>query len=161
MEIKTSTVKQVQPNGTWDGKFGVMYKYEIEMTNGDAGQYMSKSKEQDKFKQGAVVEYQFFAGDFPKIKPHFEKTYNEKFGDGGKSWNPNTGTVTNSRTGEVRETDTQLQIIRQSSIRTAAEFCKGNCTIDQLIDNAQIIFDWCKTGERKTNNTNDKQDLPF
>ena len=115
MEIKKSTVKQVQSNGTWDGKFGVMYKYEIEMTNGDVGQYMSKSDKQDKFKQGDVVDYQFFPGDFPKIKPHFEQGFNK----------PNNK--------QSNDPDIQNQIIRQSSIRTAAEFCKGNCTIEQLM----------------------------
>ena len=80
MEIKKSTVKNVQSNGTWEGKYGVMYKYEIEMTNGDSGQYMSKNQNQDKFKQGMVVDYEFHAGDFPKIKPHFAKTGAAYFG---------------------------------------------------------------------------------
>lgn len=131
MEIKKSTVKQVQSNGTWDGKFGTMYKYEIHMTNGDIGEYMSKSNNQDKFKQGAVVSYEFHAGDFPKIKPHFEQGFNK----------PNNNTQSN-------DSETQLQIIRQSSIRTAAEFCRGNCTVDELIVNAEIIYEWCRTGKK-------------
>ena len=28
---KNSIVKNVQGNGTWEGKFGLMYKYEVEM----------------------------------------------------------------------------------------------------------------------------------
>jgi len=146
MQVKKSTVKQVQANGTWEGKYGVMYKFDVEMTNGDVGQYMSKSQNQDKFKQGDVVDYQFTAGDFPKIKPHFEQGYNQKFGSGGRSANPQTGTVTNSRTGEVKSTDTQWQIIRQSSVRTAAEFCKGNCTIEDLLRDADVIAKYCYFG---------------
>ena len=150
MEIKKSTVKQVQSNGTWDGKFGVMYKYEVEMTNGDTGQYLSKSDSQDKFKQGMVVDYEYTSGDFPKIKPHFNQGYEQKFGSGGRSANPQTGTITNSRTGEVLATDTQRQIIRQSSIRTAAEHCKGSCSIEDLIDNAEMIYNWCVDGSKPT-----------
>ena len=50
--IKKSVVKNVQSNGTWEGKFGLMYKFEVEMENGDVGEYSSKSKDQDKFLEG-------------------------------------------------------------------------------------------------------------
>tara|TARA_R110000764_G_scaffold3227_1_gene13589 strand:+ start:582 stop:1031 length:450 start_codon:yes stop_codon:yes gene_type:complete len=142
MEIKKSTVKQVQASGTWDGKFGVMYKYEVLMTNGDAGQYLSKSQSQDKFIQGGVVDYQYTSGDFPKIKPHFEQNYGDKFG----VQNP----VTQSPVVKQQTNDTQTQIIRQSSIRTAAEHCKGDCSIEDLIDNAEMIFNWCVDGSKPT-----------
>tara|TARA_R110000824_G_scaffold393_4_gene2814 strand:+ start:2305 stop:2754 length:450 start_codon:yes stop_codon:yes gene_type:complete len=142
MEIKKSTVKQVQASGTWDGKFGVMYKYEVLMTNGDAGQYLSKSQSQDKFIQGGVVDYQFTSGDFPKIKPHFEQNYGDKFGV--------QKPVSQSLVVKQQTNDTQTQIIRQSSIRTAAEHCKGNCSIEDLIYNAEMIFDWCVDGSKPT-----------
>ena len=142
MEIKKATVKQVQASGTWDGKFGVMYKYEVLMTNGDAGQYLSKSQSQDKFIQGAVVDYQYTSGDFPKIKPHFEQNYGDKFG----VQNP----VTQNPVVKQQTNDTQTQIIRQSSIRTAAEHCKGDCSIEDLIDNAEMIFNWCVDGSKPT-----------
>ena len=35
--IKKSTVKSVQANGTWEGKFGMMYKFEVEFENEDSG----------------------------------------------------------------------------------------------------------------------------
>ena len=152
MEVKKSTVKNVQSSGTWEGKFGMMYKYEIEMTNGDTGQYMSKSQNQDKFLKGNVVDYQFTSGDYPKIKPHFDQNYNQKFGDGGTSYNPQTGNITKSKTGVVIATDTQRQIIRQSSVRTAAEHCKGNCSIEDLIDNAEMIYNWCVDGSKPVAN---------
>lgn len=142
MEIKKSTVKQVQSSGTWENKFGVMYKYEVLMTNGDAGQYLSKSQSQDKFIQGGVVDYQYTAGDFPKIKPHFEQSYADKFGV--------QTSVSQSPVVKKQTNDTQTQIIRQSSIRTAAEHCKGNCSIEDLIYNAEMIFDWCVDGSKPT-----------
>lgn len=151
MEVKTSTVKSVQSGGKpYETKFGMLYPHDITMTNGDAGTYSSKSEDQDKFQQGMVVDYQFIDGQYPKIKPHFAQSYNQKFGSGGRSANPQTGTVINSRTGEVLETDTQKQIIRQSSIRTAAEHCKGNCSIEDLIDNAEMIYNWCVDGSKPT-----------
>jgi hypothetical protein len=157
MEVKKSTVKSVQSGGKpYETKFGMLYPHDITMTNGDAGTYSSKSEHQDKFKQGMVVDYEFIDGQYPKIKPHFAQSYNQKFGSGGRSANPQTGTVTNGRTGEVKSTDTQWQIIRQSSVRTAAEFCKGNCTIEDLLRDADVIAKYCYFGNLPSSVENEK-----
>ena len=66
---KKSIVKNVQGNGTWEGKFGLMYKYEVEMENGDMGEYSSKSENQNKFIVGQQVDYEYIEGKYPKIKP--------------------------------------------------------------------------------------------
>ena len=117
---------------------------------------------QDKFKQGAVVDYQFFSGDFPKIKPHFEKTYNEKFGDGGTSYNPENGAITKTRTGQVVVTEHQKQqlIVKQSSLKAAVEFCDKECTVEHIIMNAEIFYDWVMTGKKPTGSSSNN-DLPF
>ena len=46
---KKSKVTEVQSNGTWEGNYGTMYKYEIVFDNGDCGEYSSKSEDQTKF----------------------------------------------------------------------------------------------------------------
>ena len=66
--VKNSKVTRVTGNGTWEGNYGLMYKFEIEMENGDIGENLSKSSE-CKFKEGQQTEYQFVDGQFPKIKP--------------------------------------------------------------------------------------------
>tara|TARA_B100001094_G_C18103703_1_gene757213 strand:+ start:546 stop:941 length:396 start_codon:yes stop_codon:yes gene_type:complete len=66
--MKNSKVVRVTGNGTWEGKFGLMYKFEIEMENGDIGENLSKSQE-CKFKEGETTDYEFVDGQFPKIKP--------------------------------------------------------------------------------------------
>lgn len=66
--IKKSKVNRVTGNGTWEGKYGLMYKFEIEMENGDIGENLSKTSE-CKFKEGQETEYEFIDGQFPKIKP--------------------------------------------------------------------------------------------
>ena len=65
---KKSKVIRVTGNGTWEGKYGLMYKFEIEMENGDIGENLSKTSE-CKFKEGQETEYEFVDGQFPKIKP--------------------------------------------------------------------------------------------
>ena len=69
MEQKKSIVTNVQSNGTWEGKFGLMYKFEVSFENGDTGEYLSKSESQDKFIVGNETEYQFKDGQFPRVKP--------------------------------------------------------------------------------------------
>jgi hypothetical protein len=69
MEQKKSVVTNVQSNGTWEGKFGLMYKFEISFENGDVGEYLSKSENQDKFVEGKEIEYQFKDGQYPRVKP--------------------------------------------------------------------------------------------
>jgi len=69
MEQKKSTVTNVQSNGTWDGQYGLMHKFEVSFENGDVGEYLSKSENQDKFVVGNETEYQFKDGQFPRVKP--------------------------------------------------------------------------------------------
>ena len=57
MEQKKSIVKSVTPNGTWEGQYGLMYKFEIEFENGDVGEYLSKSENQDKFVEYDVIKF--------------------------------------------------------------------------------------------------------
>ena len=71
---KKGTPINIQANGTWEGKYGLMYKFEIEMDNGDIGEYSSKIKDQTKFEVDKETEYEFIDGDFPKIKPVFNYT---------------------------------------------------------------------------------------
>ena len=36
-------VLKAEPNGSWEGQYGVLYKYIILFDNGDQGEYSSKS----------------------------------------------------------------------------------------------------------------------
>lgn len=135
MEIRKSVVKQAQPNGTWEGKFGVMYKHEIEMENGDVGEYSSKSKEQTKFVEGNEVEYEYHPHDsFPKIKPH------STFQPGGNGFFKG-GTPQN--TGEIQD-----KIVKQTSMKCATELAcayidKGQeVTIDDIKEMATELAEW-------------------
>jgi len=73
---KTGTVLSISANGTWESKYGhTMYKYAVEMDNGDQGEYSSSkyTTETDDgfpFKVGTQVPYEFTAHEkFPKIAP--------------------------------------------------------------------------------------------
>lgn len=63
-ETKKGVVTSATGNGTWDSKYGTMYKFEIAFDNGDAGEYNSKSQDQNKFVVGQEAEYTISSRDY-------------------------------------------------------------------------------------------------
>jgi len=109
MEVKKSKVMSVTPNGTWEGNYGVMFKFEIVFQNGDVGEYSSKSKDQNKFDVGSETEYEYHGGKFPKIKPHYSQNQSSSPARSfGKS------------------DDVQIKIVRQSMIKASVDFWSMN-----------------------------------
>lgn len=56
-QTKRSAVTNVTANGSFDGQYGTLYKFEITFANGDSGEYASKSKDQNKFQVGVETDY--------------------------------------------------------------------------------------------------------
>lgn len=63
-ETKKGVVTSATGNGTWDSKYGTMYKFEVAFDNGDAGEYNSKSQDQNKFIVGQEAEYTMTSRDY-------------------------------------------------------------------------------------------------
>ena len=144
--MKRSKVTNVQQNGTWEGNYGIMYKFEIEFENGDCGEYSSKSQDQNKFIVGNEADYEYIGGKFPKVKP---------------VWNnqPMQTKVTPTQNKSQANNDVQDMIVKQSSLKAAVEFCDKNCTVEDVIDNAEIFYKWVMTGEKPAKTSNN--DMPF
>ena len=141
--LKTSKVKSVQANGTWEGKFGLMYKFEVEMENGNAGEYSCKTKDQEKFIVGEEVQYEFEDGRFPKIKPYYNKG-NFSYTKGGGE-NP----------------DRQRLIIRQSTLKTAVEYLKGaEASLEEVFIATEKMIEFIMKEDKSKSNEN-TDDLPF
>jgi len=135
---KKSKVTEVQSNGTWEGSYGLMYKYEIVFDNGDCGEYSSKSEDQTKFVIGQEVEYTYTGGKFPKIKPVYTAP-------------------ALAGPGQSRED----LIIRQSCIKAAAEISSN---AESTIKCAELFFAWVKQEPVKPFRNSQKKestDLPF
>ena len=145
MEIKKSKVKSVQGTGTWKGSYGLMYLWEIEMENGDTGQYMSKSEQQNKFTVGVEAEYEWKDGQYPKIKPY--STFNQ---GAPKSFN-------NASKADPR----QDSIVSQSSLKAAIDYCNVNGgDVAKVLDIADTFKNWVLTGEKPKADAG-STDLPF
>ncbi len=146
--MKTSKVKRVTGNGTWEGNYGMMYKFEVEFENGDCGEYSSKKEFQTKFIEGEEVNYEFIDGKFPKVKPYYAPPQS------------------NGQINYKKDDNVQDLIVRQSSLKAAVDFCRGNdCSPEEVCSTAQIFADWVnkKPAKMKTINKTeiDKDDLPF
>lgn len=51
-----SKIKTIQPNGTWDSRNGLMYKFEVELEDGTSGEVSAKT--QNRWNIGDEVEYE-------------------------------------------------------------------------------------------------------
>ena len=141
--IKKSTVKSVQANGTWEGKFGMMYKFEVEFENEDFGEYSSKTQDQTKFVIGQEMEYEYIDGHFPKVKPVYQKP---DFASNGFSG------------GYKKDDNIQKMIVKQSSLKSAVDYCSGgNCSTSDVLKVAQEFVDWVMEDKKP----NENNEMPF
>ena len=163
--IKKSKVTSVQNNGTWEGKFGMMYKFEVEFENGDCGEYSSKSQDQTKFVADQETDYEFIDGHFPKVKPVYQKP--DVASNGVVSGSPN-GKPTkeywedrekkNKEYYASRNDNKQLNICRQSSLKVAVDYCSGgNCSTSDVLKVAQEFVDWVMENKKPDENN----EMPF
>ena len=129
----------IQANGTWESKFGLMYQFDIEMEDGNMGQYSSpkytdKDSDDFPFKVGEEREYVFEAHEkFPKIKLP-KKDFQPSFQFNGK------------------KDDVQLMICRQSSLKCATEVLINNTDkvkADDVIKLAEYFTEWVMKPEIK------------
>tara|TARA_R100000654_G_scaffold14456_1_gene31120 strand:- start:17205 stop:17630 length:426 start_codon:yes stop_codon:yes gene_type:complete len=140
--IKKSVVKQAQANGTWDGKFGTMYKHEIAFENGDSGEYSSKDQNQTKFVVGQETEYEFIDGKYPKVKPI-------------NNWQPNA----QASTPKQLKDDVQEYIIKQSTLKCATDYVIANGGDERrVIEVAEMFTNWVLKGDKPQEQP---QDMPF
>ena len=139
-------VLKAEPNGSWEGQYGVLYKYTILFDNGDQGEYSSKSDDQNKFVVGEEVEYERIdKGKYIHIKPI-------------SNFTPNTNYAP-KKDGNVQE-----YIIKQSSLKCAVDICiaQGTYNTEDVIARAEIFVDWVmNTQDVNKNSSGTNNDVPF
>jgi hypothetical protein len=135
---KTSKVTQVAGVGSWNGQYGIMYKFEVSFENGDMGQYLSKSIDQNKFKQGVDATYtiegkEFNGQTFYTVKPVMAQQ--QAFQGGGKP-------------AYVKDPETDKRITRMSVLKGAIDLAvAGEIKIHDITKVAQIFERYVMTGE--------------
>lgn len=144
---KTSKVTNVAGIGTWESKYGVMYKFEVSFDNGDAGQYLSKVQDQNKFVAGQEATYtiegkEYNGQTYYTVKPVVAQ---QSFG-GGK--------------GYQKDPETEKRITRMSVLKVAGDLAiNGKIKLEDIIVFAQVFEKYVIEGDAQL--TQEKQDLPF
>jgi len=139
--IKKGIVKNVQANGTWEGQYGLMYKFEVTIGD-DTGQCLCKT-DKCKFEVGQETEYEFIGGKYPKIKSV-------------SNFQQNGSAQANTSNNADRET----LIVRQSTLKYATDFvCNNGGSPADVVEIAELFSDWVLNGEKpEADNSND---MPF
>jgi hypothetical protein len=136
---KTSKVTQVAGVGSWNGQYGLMYKFEVSFENGDMGQYMSKSIDQNKFKQGVDATYtiegkEFNGNTFYTVKPVMAQQQAFQGGGGKPAYQ--------------KDPETDKRITRMSVLKGAIDLAvAGEIKIHDITKVAQIFERYVMTGE--------------
>lgn len=157
---KNDVVKSVQANGTFDFQGKTFYKYEVEMENGDVGEYNSISANQSNFVEGVQVDYIYDTSKpkFPKIKP----VYNFK---ASPSRDGNYKNIQKAQRGD----DVQKMIVKQSCLKAAVE-CVQRDDADAILRLADVFVDWVmnteytsskRTFKKQIQDKKETTDLPF
>jgi hypothetical protein len=148
---KRSAVTNVTANGTYNGQYGTLYKFEITFANGDSGEYASKSADQTKFKVGVETDYTITSKEFKdriyyKIAPVMAQP--------GASFTP-----------KAKDPETDKRITRMSVLKVAGDLViNGDIKLHEVLSYAQIFEQYVITGMDtldKFKVEQSKSDLPF
>jgi hypothetical protein len=151
--MKTSKIKSIQQNGTWKD----LFKFEVEMENGDVGGCFAKTQEPP-FKVGDEKQYDYTQNG---------KYWNIKFAKDQKpAWN--AGGAAKSFVKEDKSAD----IARAVALKAAVDLHKGegqpiNQQIGMICATAQAFEIYLTSGENpykdaiQDGKMNNADDLPF
>lgn len=130
---KSSKVTNVAANGTWNGQYGTMYKFEVSFENGDTGEYLSKSQDQNKFVVGNEAAYTITS------REHGGRTfYNVKPAQ----------MVQQSFQPKAKDPETDKRITRMSVLKVAGDLCiHGEIKLHQITTFAKIFELYVLSGE--------------
>jgi hypothetical protein len=149
---KRSAVTNVTANGTYNGQYGTLYKFEITFANGDSGEYASKSADQAKFKVGVETDYTITSKEFKdriyyKIAPVMAQP-------GAQAFTP-----------KAKDPETDKRITRMSVLKVAGDLViNGDIKLHEVLSYAQIFEQYVITGMDtldKFKVEQSKSDLPF
>jgi hypothetical protein len=145
---KRSAVTNVTANGTYNGQYGTLYKFEVTFANGDSGEYASKSQNQNKFVVGVETDYTITSKEFKdriyyKIAPVMAQP--QPF------------------TAKPKDPETDKRITRMSVLKVAGDLAiNGNIQLNEILSYASIFEAYVVTGmDTLSKYKVEKDDLPF
>ena len=125
--MKTGRIKVINFTRKYNGNFGVMYVYYVEMDNNDWGELQVKVE--NKYKIGDEISYELEAREY----------------QGSQVWQIKVKTPPTASFGGNKVADPQREqsIIRQSCLKAAVELCVGGkINVEQLLLSADKFVEW-------------------
>jgi hypothetical protein len=135
---KRSAVTNVTANGTYNGQYGMLYKFQISFANGDVAEYNAKTQNQTKFVVGQEVDYvltdrEYQGTIYYKCKP--AEVQQGGFSGGG------------FQAPKPKDPDTGKHIMRMSVLKVAGDLAiNGNIKLHEVLAYAQIFEQYVLTG---------------
>ena len=155
-QTKRSAVTNVTANGSFDGQYGTLYKFEITFANGDSGEYASKSKDQTKFSVGVETDYTITDRTFKdriyyKIAPVMAQP---------------GAFQSQGFTPKAKDPETGKHIMRMSVLKVAGDLViNGDIKLHEILSYAQIFENFVNNGVDTLQNAKpmkyDDDQLPF
>ena len=140
--MKTSKIKTVVNSKEWSNNGKTIIYHNLEMENGDKIN-IGKVKLQQ---VGWELTYQITEQgqqEFNKAKAVQKEQ---------QAYTQNKPTTT------TKTVDVQDLIVKQSSLKASVEFCNKECTVEHIIANAEVFYDWVMTGKKPEAS---KDNMPF
>lgn len=125
--IRTSTIRAISPSGQWNG----MDKYLVTMADGIG--YTFFYKQGEPFPKSLNEEVQFEVTNDQYKNARFAKAYQNYDKPYQKSYNNQPSTPSTSK---------DDLIVRQTVIKSSAEFNARNGNIDLLLEHAELMYNW-------------------
>lgn len=154
--MKTSKIKEVVSMKPHENSFGITLYHSLVMENGDKIN-IGKKKEQ---LVGWELTYEIVEEgqqEYNKAKA-VQKEYPSDFNTQSKPSAPAARDKMSKQDWAKKDEAKEISIVRQSSLKAAVEFCDKNCTIEHIIDNAEVFYNWVRTGKKPEAS---KDNMPF
>ena len=139
--MKTSKIKTVVNSKEWSNNGKTIIYHNLEMENGDKIN-IGKVKLQQ---VGWELTYQ--------ITEQGQQEFNK-----AKAVQKEQNFTKSFNTQSTKPDNVQDLIVKQSSLKAAVEFCNKDCTIEHIIANAEVFYDWVMTGKKPEAS---KDGMPF
>lgn len=125
-QTKRSAVTNVTANGTYNGQYGTLYKFEVTFANGDSGEYNAKTANQNKFVVGQETDYVITGREY-QGKIYFKIKPAEVQQQGGFQ-------------AKAKDPETDKRITRMSVLKVAGDLViNGDIQLHELLSYAQVF----------------------
>lgn len=141
--MKTSKIKTVVNSKEWSNNGKTIIYHNLEMENGDKINIGKVKLQQVGWELTYEVTEQG-QQEFNKAKAVQKEQ---------QAYTQNKPTTTTTRTVDVQDL-----IVKQSSLKASVEFCNKECTVEHIIANAEVFYEWVMTGKKPEAS---KDNMPF